>query len=77
MRWAGNITRMEDRRGACRVSLEELRVRYDLKDIGVDGRIILKLILRIKDGGVDCIDIAQDREKWRAVVNAVVNFQVP
>jgi len=68
---------MEDRRGACRVSLEELRVRYDLKDIGVDGRIILKLILRIKDGGVDCIDIAQDREKWRAVVNAVVNFQVP
>ena len=77
MRWAGNVTRMEDRRGACRVSLEEMRKRDDLKDIDVDGRIILKLILRIKFGGIDCIDIAQDRDKRRAVVNAVMNLQVP
>jgi len=39
-------------------------------------RIILKLIL--KDGDVDCVDIAQDRDKWGgAVVNAVMNLQVP
>jgi hypothetical protein len=50
MSLAGNVTLVEDRRGAIRISLVELRERDDLKDIGVDGRIILKLILKIKDG---------------------------
>jgi hypothetical protein len=36
-----------------------------LEDRGVDGMIILKLILKKWDGGMDCIDMAQDRDKWR------------
>ena len=28
-------------------------------------------------GGVDWIDVAQDRDRWRALVNAVMNLQVP
>jgi hypothetical protein len=28
-------------------------------------------------GGVDWIGLAEDREKWRALVNAVMNLQVP
>ena len=37
----------------------------------VDGTIILKWFLKNLDGSVDCIARPQDRNKWRAVMNAV------
>jgi hypothetical protein len=48
-----------------------------LKDPGVDGRIILKWIFERLDGGMDWIDLAQDRDRWQALVNTVMELRVP
>jgi hypothetical protein len=48
-----------------------------LEDPGVDGRIILKRIFERFDGGIDWIDVAQDRDRWQAVVITVMNIRFP
>ena len=47
-----------------------------LKDPGVDGRMILKWILEKWVVGMDWINLAQDRDMRRALVNAVMNLRV-
>jgi hypothetical protein len=45
----------------------------------VDGRIILKWVLKKWDwrGGTDEIGVAQDRDRWWVLANAVMNLRVP
>jgi hypothetical protein len=48
-----------------------------LGDPGIDGRIILKWTCKKWDvGGMDWIELAQDRDRWRALMNAVINLRV-
>jgi hypothetical protein len=47
-----------------------------LKVQGLDGRMEFEWILGILAGDVEWINLAQDRDRWRAVVNAVMNLRV-
>ena len=51
-----------------------LRERDHLGDPGVDGMIVLRWIFRKWNvGSMDWIELAQDRNRWRALMNAVMN----
>ena len=52
MGWMEYVACMEDRRGAYRVSVGNLRERNHIEDISVDGRIKLKRIMMKWDEGV-------------------------
>jgi hypothetical protein len=75
---AGHAARMGERRSAYRILVGKPEgkrplgrprsrwvdnIKMDLREVGWDGR--------------DWIDLAQDRDRWRAYVNAVMNLRVP
>jgi hypothetical protein len=69
---------MEEKRNAYRILVAKPKVKRVLgkqRHRWVDN---IKIDLReIEWGGMDWIDLAQDRDQWRALVNTVMNFGVP
>jgi hypothetical protein len=61
--------------GATSVWWGNLTEKEYLGDPGVDGRIIFRWIFRKWDGGMDCIDMAQNKDRWQALVNVVMNLR--
>ena len=78
MRWEGHVALMGEGRGVCRVlmgkpvgrrTLGRPRSRWDY-NIRMDLR-------EVECGCVDWMELAQDRDRWRALVSAVMNLRVP
>jgi len=78
MRWAGHVARVGERRGVYGVlvgkpegkrplgrprSRWEDNIKMDLQEVGC--------------GDMDWIELVQDRVRWWALVNAVMNLRVP
>jgi hypothetical protein len=56
----------------------EIREKRDhQEEQKVGGRVILRRIWRVRVVGTDWIGFTQNRDKWRALVNAVLNLRVP
>jgi len=77
MRWVGHVARMEEGRGVYRVLVgkpeekrplgrprrrREDKIKMDLQEVGC--------------GGMDWIELAQDKDRWRALLNAVMKCQI-
>jgi hypothetical protein len=55
---------------------ENLRERDHLENPGLNGSIILRHLQEVGCEGVDWIDLPEDIDRWRALVNAVMNLRV-
>jgi hypothetical protein len=78
MRWAGHVARVGDKSNVYRILVGKPESKRPLgrpRRRWVDS---IKMDLRkIGWNVVDLIDIAQDRDQWRALVNTVMNLLVP
>jgi len=54
----------------------DLRERDHLRDLCVDGSVILKWTTQ-QWRGMEWIDVVHDRDRWWVLVNAVMNIRVP
>jgi hypothetical protein len=78
MRWAGHVARMGEVRGAYNILVRRPEGRRPLGRPRHRWDDNIKMDLwEIGFGDVDWIDLAQDRDRWRALVNTVMNLRVP
>jgi hypothetical protein len=78
LRWAGHVARMVETRNASWVLVGKPEGKRPLgkpRRRWVDS---IKIDLReVRWDGLDWIDLAQDRDQWRALVNTVMNLRIP
>jgi hypothetical protein len=57
---------------------EDLMENNHLKDLGINGNIIIKVdVQEMGWEGTDWNDLAQNRYRWRALMNTIMNFRFP
>ena len=78
MRWLGHVAHLGERRGAYRVLMGKPEGKKPLRRPRCRWKDNIKVDLQeVGWGGMDWFDMAQDRDRWRACANAVMNLWVP
>ena len=78
MRWAGYVACMGEGRGVYRVLVGKPEGKRPLGRPARRWEDNIKMDLHeVGCGGMEWIDLAQVRDRWRALVNAVMNLRVP
>jgi hypothetical protein len=78
MRWAGHVGEWEEKRNAYRILVGKPEGKRPLGRPSCTWVEDIKINLReIGRGGMNWIDVDQDRDQWRAFVNMVMNLHVP
>jgi hypothetical protein len=78
MRWAGHVARIGERRGAYRFLRGRPNVRRLLERPRHGWEDNIKIdIQEVGWGGMGWIALAPDRDRWRALVKAVMNLRIP
>ena len=78
VRWAGHVASLRERSAVCRVLVGKPEGKRPLGRSRHRCEDNIKMYLQaVGQGGMDWIDLAQDRDRWRATVNVVMNLWVP
>jgi len=78
MRWVGYEASMGERRGVYRVLVGKSEGKKQIGRPRCRWKDNIKMDLQeVRCGGMDWNDLAQDRDRWRALLNLVRNVRVP